>query len=86
MIEDTDGIVRWEYHMITTSSITYDLTEILNAWGRESWEVISTEFYKTDYTPLIQVRVLFKRPYYMSLSQLAAAPAETTDNTTPQDE
>ena len=74
MIEDTDGIARWEYNMITSRSGS--LIETLNAWGREGWEVVTTEFFKTVDSPLTQIRVIFKRPYYVSLSVEVSTPQD----------
>jgi hypothetical protein len=76
MIEDTDGVVRWEYYMITVPARSDSLIETLNSWGREGWEVVTTEFYKTVHIPATQVRVVFKRPYYVGLSAEIESPDE----------
>jgi hypothetical protein len=68
MIENTDGVVRWEYYMITVPSRSDDLIKTLNSWGQQGWEVVTTEFFKTFDSKLTQARVVLKRPYYMNLS------------------
>ncbi len=75
MAEETK---QWEYRVQTVGSFwssvkTDELEQLLNAWGEEGWEVISTHIIENTY----KVNVIAKRPLSTTTRRVRSMPTQS---------
>jgi hypothetical protein len=75
MAEETK---QWEYRVQTVGSFwssvkTDELEQLLNAWGEEGWEVISTHIIENTY----KVNVIAKRPLSTATRRVRSMPTQS---------